>query len=139
MRALLSFRSRALVPALAAGICGSSHVRGKQGASDVTQPRTHHKARDVPAPSLARMRLFTAALCSGLGVQAGPGHLPSVLREDTGNSGPPSGSLSPLSGSFWLLSWLSGLPPLLPGPRPPHSFLSWVRGQCDQHPMFRDL
>lgn len=77
-------------------------------------PELTTKARDVPAPSLAGMRLFTAALWSGLGVQAGPGHLPSVLREDTGNSGPPSGGLSPLSGSFWLLSWLSGLPPLLP-------------------------
>lgn len=36
-------------------------------------------------------------------------------------------------------SCLVSLPCPQAGPRRPHLFLSWARGQCDQHPVFRDL
>lgn len=74
------------------GVCALLRPGGRSCGARQAGPQqmqaTAPRGREVRVPSSAGTRLFTAAVVwvrCGLGL----GHLPSVLREDMGNRGPP--------------------------------------------------
>lgn len=90
------------------------------------------------APSLAGMRLLTAALWSGLGVQTGPGPLPSIPREDTAVVVPPRAASALSAGVLLaaeLVVWSPSPAPPAPGPHTsffPGSGASVISTRCSE-------